>query len=303
MDIRFDGRVALVTGAGGGLGRTYALELARRGARVVVNDFGGGADGRGAGSSMADAVVTEITAAGGEAIANYDSVSTPTGGEAMIRAAVERYGKIDIVINNAGILRDKTFVKLEPEDLEVVLDVHLKGAFYVTQPAFRVMREKGYGRILFTSSASGMLGNFGQSNYAAAKSGLFGLSNVLAVEGAKYGITSNVLTPVARTRLTEELLGAALVDHVKPECVTPLVVYLVSEECTATHRIFTAGGGRYAELFLGMTPGWFKAPGVSASVEEIGERFGQIADRANYSVPLSSVEEMRAIANLLRGRT
>ena len=302
MDVRFDGRVALITGAGGGLGRTYAIELARRGARVVVNDFGGGADGRGAGSPMADKVVAEIAAAGGEAIANYDSVSTPSGGESMVRAAVDRFGKVDIVINNAGILRDKTFVKLEPDDLEAVLDVHLKGAFYVTQPAFRVMRDKGYGRILLTSSASGMLGNFGQSNYAAAKTGLFGLSNVLAIEGAKYNITSNVLTPVARTRLTEELLGAALADHVKPECVTPLVVYLVSEACKATHQVFTAGGGRYAELFVGMTPGWFKGPGESASVEEIADRFDTITDRAQYSVPLSSTDEMRAIAKLLRGR-
>src|SRR5258706_8292096 len=252
-DIRFDGRVALITGAGRGLGRPYALELARRGARVVVNDFGGGTDGRGGGSPLADAVVEEIADAGGEAIANYDSVSTPAGGEAMVRTAVDRFGKVDIVINNAGILRDKTFVKLLPEDLEVILDVHLKGAFYVTQPAFRVMRENGYGRIVLTSSASGMLGNFGQSNYAAGKTGLLGLSNVLAIEGAKYGITSNVLTPVARTRLTEELLGAALADHVRPECVTPLVVYLVSEQCRATHQIFTAGGGRYAKLFVSMT--------------------------------------------------
>jgi NAD(P)-dependent dehydrogenase (short-subunit alcohol dehydrogenase family) len=232
-EIGFDGRVAIVTGAGGGLGRTYALELARRGAQVVVNDLGGGMDGRGGGSSMADAVVKEIAEAGGQAVASYDSVATAQGGEAIVETAVDRFGKVDIVINNAGILRDKTFVKLAAEDLESVIDVHLKGAFFVTQPAFRSMKENGYGRLLFTSSTSGLLGNFGQTNYGAAKAGLLGLSNVLALEGAKYGIKSNVIAPTARTRLTEDLLGP-MAERLAPECVTPLALYLVSEACEVT---------------------------------------------------------------------
>ena len=224
-DIRYDGRVAVITGAGGGLGKTYALEMARRGAKVVVNDLGGKSDGTGAGHSMADQVVEEIKKAGGEAVANYDSVSTPEGGEGIIQSALNAFGRVDVVVNNAGILRDKTFLKLTPDELGIVLDVHLKGAFYVSQPAFRAMKEKGYGRFIFTSSAAGILGNFGKTNYGAAKMGLVGLMNVLSVEGAKYNIKCNAIAPTARTRMTEELLGplAPLLD---PETVTPPVVYL-----------------------------------------------------------------------------
>ena len=237
-DINFDGRVAVVTGAGGGLGRTYALELARRGAAVVVNDLGGAVDGRGGDDTAAQRVVDEIAAQGGEAAPNYDSVSTPDGGRAVVQTALDRFGKIDIVINNAGILRDKSFLKLSWEDLDAVLDVHLKGAFYVTQPAFAAMKEQGYGRLVFTASNAGVFGNFGQSNYGAAKSGLVGLSNVLALEGAKYDIKSNVICPVARTRMTEELLGG-FADQLDPHLVTPMVVYLASEACAVTHEVFT----------------------------------------------------------------
>ncbi len=294
-DIRFDGRVAVVTGAGGGLGRTYALEIGRRGGKVVVNDLGGRADGTGAGHSMADAVVKEISEAGGEAIANYDSVSTPEGGEAMIKAALDRFGKVDIVINNAGILRDKTFAKLAPEDLEIVLDVHLKGAFYVTQPAFRVMKENNYGRILFTASGAGIFGNFGQTNYGAAKMGLVGLSNVLAQEGAKNNIKCNVIAPIAKTRLTEQLLGP-MADKLAPDCVTPLAVYLVSESCQLTHEIFDVGGGRYARIFVGMTPGWVKGAGHPATVEEIAANLDKIRDTEGYVIPDSIAGEMQAVA-------
>ena len=202
-EIRFDGRVAVITGAGGGLGKTYALELARRGASVVVNDLGGSSDGRGGSSSMADATVKEIIEAGGKAVANYDSVATPEGGKAIIQTALDNFGKVDILVNNAGILRDKSFLKLEPKDLEAVLDVHLKGAFFVTQPAFASMKENGYGRIVMASSGAGIFGNFGQTNYGAAKMGLVGLMNVLSVEGAKYNIKVNTIAPVAKTRLTE----------------------------------------------------------------------------------------------------
>jgi NAD(P)-dependent dehydrogenase (short-subunit alcohol dehydrogenase family) len=194
-ELRYDGRVAIITGAGGGLGKTYAMLLAARGAQVVVNDLGGAADGTGSGSAMADECVKEITEAGGTAAANYDSVATPEGGESVVKTALDNFGRVDIVINNAGILRDRTFAKLSSEELGIVLDVHLKGAFYVSQPAFRSMKEQGYGRFVFTTSAAGVLGNFGQTNYGAAKMGLVGLSNVLALEGAKYQIKSNVIAP------------------------------------------------------------------------------------------------------------
>jgi NAD(P)-dependent dehydrogenase (short-subunit alcohol dehydrogenase family) len=299
-EIGFDGRVAIVTGAGGGLGRTYALELARRGARVVVNDLGGSMDGRGGGSSMADAVVKEITEAGGQAAASYDSVATVEGGEAIVATAVDRFGKVDIVINNAGILRDKTFVKLAAEDLESVLDVHLKGAFFVTQPAFRLMKENGYGRLLFTSSTSGLLGNFGQTNYGAAKAGLLGLSNVLALEGAKYGITSNVIAPTARTRLTEDLLGP-MAEKLAPECVTPLVLYLVSEACEVTHEIYTAGGGRYARIFVGLNDGWVKGAGEPATLEEVAANFASIRDPEGYVIPTSTADDLQKVGRVLKG--
>ena len=299
-DIRFDGRVAVITGAGGGLGKTYALALAARGARVVVNDLGGGKDGTGAGTSMADQTVKQIVEAGGEAVANYDSVATPEGGEGIVQAALDHFGGVDIMINNAGILRDKTFAKLEPADLESVLDVHLKGGFYVSQPAFRAMKDKGYGRFIFTASAAGVLGNFGQTNYGAAKMGLVGLSNVLALEGAKYNIRSNVIAPIARTRLTEQLLGpmAAALD---PECVTPLVVYLVSEQCELTHQILSVGGGRFARMFVGLTPGWFAGKGAKPAPEEVRDHMDQIRDPQGYIIPDGIADEMKIMLQQLQG--
>jgi NAD(P)-dependent dehydrogenase (short-subunit alcohol dehydrogenase family) len=297
-EIRFDDRVAIVTGAGGGLGRTYALELARRGASVVVNDLGGAMDGRGSGQSMADLVVKEIQEAGGRAAASYDSVATPEGGEAIVQTALDHFGRVDIVINNAGSLRDKTFAKLSPEDLEAVVQVHLLGAFYVTQPAFRVMKENGYGRLLFTSSTSGLLGNFGQTNYGAAKAGLLGLSNVLALEGAKSNIHSNVIAPTARTRLTEDLLGP-MAEKLEPECVTALALYLVSEDCPITHEAYTAGGGRYARIFVGLNDGWTKGPGDPASLEEIAANFERIRDPDGYVIPTSTADDLKKVAAAL----
>lgn len=298
-DIRYDGRVAVITGAGGGLGKTYALEMARRGAKVVVNDLGGKSDGTGAGHSMADQVVEEIKQAGGEAVANYDSVSTPEGGEGIIQSALSAFGKVDVVVNNAGILRDKTFLKLTPEELGIVIDVHLKGAFYVSQPAFRAMKEKGYGRFIFTSSAAGILGNFGQTNYGAAKMGLVGLMNVLAVEGAKYNIKCNTIAPTARTRMTEELLGplAPLLD---PETVTPLVVYLGSEACELTHEIFSVGGGRFARMFVGLTPGWVADGGAKVSAEDVASHIEQIRDPEGYTIPNNITDELRILAKVLK---
>ncbi|MGH8919615.1 MAG: SDR family NAD(P)-dependent oxidoreductase, partial [Actinomycetes bacterium] len=206
-DLGFDGKVAIITGAGGGIGRHHALLLASRGARVVVNDLGGSVHGDGSDRGPAETVVKEITDAGGEAEADGNNVATPKGGRAVVQTALDAFGRIDIVINNAGILRDKTFHNMTPELLDPVIDVHLKGAFNVTQPAWVKMREQGYGRVVNTSSNSGILGNFGQTNYGAAKMGLVGFTRVLAAEGAKYNIKVNAIAPLARTRMTEELLG------------------------------------------------------------------------------------------------
>jgi NAD(P)-dependent dehydrogenase (short-subunit alcohol dehydrogenase family) len=288
-----------VTGAGGGLGRTYALELASRGAQLVVNDLGGAADGTGGASSAADKVVKEIESAGGTAVANYDSVSTAEGGEAIVQTALDNFGKVDIVINNAGILRDKSFAKLADADLCAVLDVHLKGAFYVSQPAFRVMKDNGYGRFLFTASAAGVFGNFGQSNYGAAKMGLVGLMNVLAVEGARSGIQANTIMPIANTRLTQDLLGP-LADKLAPECVTPLVTYLVSEQCELTHELFSVGGGRYARVFVGLATGWNAGPAASVSAEDIAANLDAIREQSGYTVPTSIGDEMKVIAEGLK---
>jgi NAD(P)-dependent dehydrogenase (short-subunit alcohol dehydrogenase family) len=298
-EIRYDGRVAVITGAGGGLGKTYALLLASRGAKLVVNDLGGAADGTGGGTSMADQTVKEIVEAGGEAVANYDSVSSPEGGDSIINTAIDNFGKVDIVINNAGILRDKTFAKLPPEDLEAVIDVHLKGAFYVSQPAFRNMKENGYGRFVFTASAAGILGNFGQTNYGAAKMGLVGLSNVVALEGAKYNIKSNVIAPLARTRLTEQLLGP-FAEKLGPDFVTPMVAYLVSEQCELSHEVFSAGGGRYARFFVGVTPGWFAGQDKVPSVEEIVDHLDVIRDAEGYLVPGNANEEIGLLAKQIQ---
>ena len=299
-DISFLDRVAIVTGAGGGLGRTYALELATRGAAVVVNDLGGSAAGVGSDASAAQKVVDEITAKGGSAVASHDSVSTPEGGQAIVQTALDNFGKVDIVINNAGILRDKTFAKLEHQDLDAVLDVHLKGAFHVSQPAFRVMKEHGYGRFVFTASNAGVFGNFGQTNYGAAKMGLVGLSNVLSLEGAKANIKSNVICPIAKTRMTEELLGP-LAELVEPELVTPMVVYLASEACGYTHEVFSAGGGRYARVFVGLAPGWFAGKGVEVSAEDVAAHIDDIRNQDGYVVPGSVTDELTGLLPLLQG--
>ena len=298
--IDFKGRTVVVTGAGGGLGKTYALELGRRGANVLVNDLGGSVDGSGSGTSMADLVVDEIRKSGGEAAADYSSVSTPEGGEAIVQAALDAFGRVDAVINNAGVLRDKSFTKLTPEELEIVLDVHLKGAFYVSQPAFKVMKDNAYGRFVFTSSAAGLLGNFGQTNYGAAKMGLVGLAHVLAQEGAKYNIKANVIAPIARTRMTESLLGP-LADALDPECVTPLVTYLVSEACENTHEIYSVGGGRYARMFIGVTPGWYAGKAAKPSAEDIRDQMEAIRNTDEYIIPDGIGDEMKILASMLKG--
>ena len=298
--ITFDGRVAIVTGAGGGLGRTYALELARRGARVVVNDLGGAVDGTGADTKAADVVVDEIVAAGGEAVASYDSVSSEEGGAAIVQTALDAYDTVDIVINNAGILRDRSFAKMEIGDVQAVLAVHLEGSFNVSLPAFRVMKEKGYGRFVFTTSASGLFGNFGQANYGAAKAGLVGLSNVIAIEGEKYDIRSNAVAPIAKTRMTEDLLGP-FADMVSPEHVTPMVIYLCSEANQMTHEIFTVGGGRYGRVFIGTNRGWFAGSDEVPTVEDVVANIEEIRDISEPVIPLSNNDEIMLLGQLLAG--
>jgi len=242
----FDGQVAIVTGAGAGLGRVYALELAQRGARVVINDLGGARDGSGKGSaSPADQVVAEIKEQGGEAVANYDNVASPEGGQAIVQTALDTFGRVDILINNAGILRDKSFLKMEPENWQAVLSVHLDGAYHVTRPAMNAMKAKGYGRIIMTTSAAGLYGNFGQTNYSAAKMGLVGLMNTLKLEGQKYNIKVNTIAPIAASRLTEDVMPPDLYEKSKPEYVAPLATYLASETCQESGGIFNVGMGYF----------------------------------------------------------
>jgi 3-hydroxy-3-methylglutaryl CoA synthase/NAD(P)-dependent dehydrogenase (short-subunit alcohol dehydrogenase family)/putative sterol carrier protein len=277
-EIRFDGRVAIVTGAGAGLGRTYALELARRGAKVVVNDFGGARDGAGAGSSTpADQVVAEIRAAGGEAVANYDSVATPEGGEGIVKTALDAFGTVDILINNAGILRDKSLLKMDPETWKAVLDVHLAGAYHVTKPAFAVMREKGYGRIVMTTSAAGLYGNFGQTNYSSAKMGLVGFMNTLKLEGAKYNIRVNTIAPVAASRLTEDVMPPEMFERLKPDFVAGIVLHLCSEGCAESGEIFNAAAGFYSRAAILTGPGAILGgPEKIPTPEEIRDQWERI---------------------------
>jgi NAD(P)-dependent dehydrogenase (short-subunit alcohol dehydrogenase family)/putative sterol carrier protein/acyl dehydratase len=254
--IRFDGRVAIITGAGAGLGRVYALELAKRGAKVVVNDLGSARDGTGQGSSEpADLVVGEIQALGGEAVANYNSVVTLEGGRAIVKTALDAFGTVDILINNAGILRDKSFLKMEPDNWQAVMDVHLNGAYHVSRPAFEVMKGKGYGRILMTTSAAGLYGNFGQTNYAAAKMGLVGLMNTLKLEGEKFNIRVNTIAPLAASRLTEDVTPPELFQKMKPEFVAPLALYLCTEQCPVSGAIYNAGMGFFNRAAVVTGPG------------------------------------------------
>jgi len=297
-DLGYDGKVAVITGAGGGLGRSHALELASRGALIVINDLGGSVDGQGGSHTAAQQVVDEIKAAGGEAVANYDTVATPEGGRSIIQTALDTFGRIDIVINNAGILRDAAFKNMDAEKLEPVIDVHLKGAFYVTQAAWEPMREQNYGRIVNTSSAAGLFGNFGQTNYGAAKAGLVGLTRVLAVEGARNNIKANAIAPVAKTRMTEELLGA-MADKLDPGFITPVVAWLAHEDVPVTGEVYSCGGGHVARVFTGVTQGWTDTE--SLTVEDIRDHFDEIRDETGYLVPANLTEELMATLKALGG--
>jgi NAD(P)-dependent dehydrogenase (short-subunit alcohol dehydrogenase family) len=275
MSYSFEGKVAIVTGAGGGLGRCHALELARRGARVVVNDLGGAMDGTGGSSEAAKAVVAEIEAAGGEALANGGSVADVKGAESMVKDAMDAWGRVDILINNAGILRDKSFANMSLEDFRIVLDVHLMGSVYVTKAVWPIMRAQSYGRIVMTTSPSGLYGNFGQTNYGSAKLGLVGFMNTLKIEGAKYNIHTNSIAPVAATRMTADLMPEAAQQALGPELVTPAVVYLCTEDAP-NGVVVQAQGGRFSVACIVENQG--VDLGHDATVEDVAEHFSQITD-------------------------
>jgi len=292
MSIRFDNRVAIVTGAGGGLGRSHALELAKRGAKVVVNDLGGAVDGSGSSAGAAQRVVDEIKAAGGEAVADTNSVSTPETAEALVKTAIDTYGKLDIVINNAGILRDKSFAKGELADFKLVIEVHLMGSVYVTKAAWPHLQANNYGRVVMTSSASGLYGNFGQANYGSAKMGLVGLMNTLKLEGQKNDIRVNTIAPVAATRMTENLLPPAVLETLKPELVTAGVMHLVQEN-SPNGVILEAGAGYYSTVQI--VEGTGAKLGAEASAEDVAAAWDKIADMSGATPAFSSNEKLALI--------
>ena len=298
MTIRFDNRVAIVTGAGGGLGRGYALELARRGAKVVVNDLGGATDGTGH-SDAALQVVEEIKAAGGEAISNGGSVTDYDQMVEMVAKTKETWGGVHVLINNAGVLRDKSFAKMEPADFRFVVDVHLNGSANCTKAVWDTMREQNYGRILMTASSTGLFGNFGQANYGAAKLGLAGLTKTLYLEGAKYNVRVNTLAPSAGTRMTEGLLPDAMFDAFAPEKVAPAALFLVSEDAPS-NAIVGAGAGVFQSAYVTLTPG-VALHGEELSPEGVAAHWAQITDRAGEIVPQSGAEQAMLIGKTLQG--
>ncbi len=291
-ELDFKGRVAIVTGAGGGLGRQHALTLAARGCKVVVNDLGGGAHGSGQSSSAADKVVDEIKALGGEAVANYDSVEN---GEAIVKTAVDHFGTVDIVINNAGILRDVSFIKMTQDDWDLIMRVHLNGTKSVSQAAWPIMREKGYGRIIMTTSAAGIYGNFGQANYCAAKLGILGLANCLAEEGRSKNIFVNTIAPLAASRLTETIMPPELLEKLQPEAVSPLVAWLAHEDCKETKGLFEVGAGFIAKLRWERTEGYIFPNKRSFNIDDVARHWDKITDFTDATHPSSTTESFTPI--------
>ncbi|WP_282371926.1 SDR family oxidoreductase [Pseudomonas sp. PS02290] len=294
--VRFEDKVVIVTGAGGGLGRAHALLFAQHGARVIVNDLGGSAHGEGANASAADRVVAEIREAGGEAVANHDSV---TDGDKIVQNALDAFGRVDVVVNNAGILRDKSFAKMEDADWDLVYRVHVEGAYKVTRAAWPHLRDQNYGRIIFTSSTSGIYGNFGQANYGMAKLGLYGLTRTLAVEGRKNNILVNAIAPTGGTRMTEGLIPASVFDLLKPELVSPLVVYLGSEQCQDSAGLYEVGGGWIGKVRWERSLGAGFDPHAGFSPEDVASQWQTISDFSDAVHPADNVEALKEMmANL-----
>ena len=295
-DFKLKDRVAIVTGGGRGLGRSHAHALAAAGAAVVVNDLGSSLDGNGASTLAAEQVAAEITAAGGRAVADATDITAPDGGSALVARALQAFGGIDILVNNAGILRDRSAHKMSSQEVEAVLNVHLKGTFNVTLPAYNHMREAGYGRIIVTSSASGLMGNFGQLNYGAAKAAMLGFIKVLSIEGTSKGVLTNAISPVAATRMTEDEFGE-LAKLFSPEFVSQMVLYLASGRCAVSGEIFSVGGGQISRIFLGLTQGIFRPQGAF-SPEEIEASLPRILDVSRHSIPASLGDEWDKIMAL-----
>jgi NAD(P)-dependent dehydrogenase (short-subunit alcohol dehydrogenase family) len=301
--IDFADQVAIVTGAGRGLGRLYALELARRGAAVIVNDLGGTMHGEGADPSVADQVVAEIEEAGGRAVASHESVASPEGGEAIVAMAVERYGRLDAVVSNAGIFNSIPFDELSADDWRQMLSVHLDGGFYLSQPAYRVMKRQHYGRFVFISSSGGMFGQPLEAHYAAAKAGLVGLTNVIAIEGAEHGILANTVLPFGFSRMVTETVGdpkalaeIGFLNVIKPELVVPIVIFLASRACEFTHQNYSACAGRFARVFVGLGPGWSADPAAPPTADDITAHLSEVAATEPFTVPGSIFEEVFAVA-------
>ena len=297
MSIRFDDQVAIVTGAGGGIGKQHALELARRGAKVVVNDLGGGVDGTGT-SDASEAVVDQILSEGGEAIANGASVTDIDAIKDMTEQVVSKWGKIDILVNNAGILRDKTFHNVSMDDFNLVMDVHFQGTLNCTHTIYPIMRENGYGRIVFTSSSSGVFGNFGQSNYGAAKMAMVGLMNTLKLEGQKYNVFSNTITPVAYTRMTENLMPEDFGKQFQPEYITPAVLYLASDQAP-NGAIMAAGAGVFSRILIHETMGISLGTGEDMTPENISASWEKISDMSDARLLQNGGEQTLKIFELL----
>lgn len=303
--IDFTGQSAIVTGAGRGLGRLYALDLARRGAAVVVNDVGGSMRGDGTDHSPADDVVAEISAAGGTAVASYDSVATPRGGAAIVASALGNFGGVDVVVSNAGIFGSAMFEDLTQDQWRRMLEVHLDGGFYLAQPAYRAMRSAGRGgRFVFVSSSAGMFGQPMEAHYAAAKAGLIGLMNVIAIEGEAHGILANAVLPTGLSRMATETVGdekflaeSGFMQAIRPELVVPLVTFLASRNCTFTHRSYSACAGRYARVFVGLGDGWLAESGHTPSAEDIAERLEQISATEPFLIPASIVDEVLEVCD------
>ena len=299
--INFDGQVVLVTGAGRGLGRHYALELARRGASVVVNDLGTSMGGAGSDEKVADDVVAEIVRAGGVAIGSYDSVETPDSAASMVQAAVDKFGRLDAVISNAGIFHTLEFDQLTSEQYQRMRAVHLDGGFYLSQAAFRVMKTQGYGRLVFISSSAGIFGQPNSAHYAAAKAGLIGLANVIAIEGAEHGILANTVLPFGFSRMVTDTVGgdadslreaSEFLRSIEPELVVPVVVFLASQACNFTHQIYSAMAGRFARVFVGLGEGWEAERGTVPTAEDVADHFDQMSSTEPFTVPMSIFDEI-----------